>query len=225
MGITQRRMGDRSGWPEVCRAIATLVLVWAAARPSQAQAGEDLTVPNARQGYFVALGVHGVAMSSRDHDLGRLQTDFGPALTLRLGQMVTPWLGCGLLVDGGLATSGRWNQKFGGLLLDLQLVPWRALSLHASAGLGGVMARDTLGHVAGAKGTGGAYYGVGLAYDFFPFYVTGSGGLGITPVIQMRHLPGSGFNALLAWVGVDLVWWRGLDKQELELPPDAAFVH
>ena len=203
-----------------CGTAATILMLLVFARVSHAG---ELTVPGPRQGYFVALGVQRVGVSSKDSDLGRFNADYGTAFVLRLGEMVTPWLGFGLQADGGQAKSSRWSQGFGGLLLDVQLVPWRSLSVHASAGLGAVMARDQTGRVEGAKGTGGAYYGIGVGYDFFPFYESGSGGFGITPTVQMKYLPGSGFNSVMVWAGVDVVWWRGLDRQELELPPDTAF--
>jgi hypothetical protein len=186
---------------------------------------EELTVPGPRQGYYLGGGAQVATIRSHDKDLGRLSAGYGSAFSLRLGEMVTPWLGVGVELGGGQAANSRWSQGFGGLLLDVQLVPWRSLAIHGSAGLGAILAKDQKKLVTGSKGTGGAYYGAGVRYDLFPFYESGSGGFGITPGAEVRYLPGSGFNTTMFWVGVDLLWWRGLDKQELELAPDQAFTH
>jgi hypothetical protein len=191
---------------------------------ARSSAAQELTVPSPRQGYYLSGGGHAVLLRSRDEDLGRLADDYGSVVELRVGQMVTPWLGLGIAVGGGQAASSRWSQGFGGLLLDVQLAVWRNLTLHGSAGLGAVVARDTKKRVSGSKGTAGAYYGAGLRYDFFPFYDSGSGGLAVTPCAEVRHIPGQSFNATMFWVGVDLAYWGGLDKQELALPPDQALV-
>jgi len=39
----------------------------------------------------------------------------------------------------------------------------------------------------------------------------------------MGYLPGEAFNALTVWLGVECVYWRGLDTKELDLPLDEAF--
>ncbi|MBI5511543.1 MAG: hypothetical protein HY903_22535 [Deltaproteobacteria bacterium] len=203
--------------------LATGAAVVAALSVAATAEAAELTAPAARQGYYLGGGVNGVAVRSVDRDLGAFAAAYGSSYALRVGEMLTPWLGIGLEVGFGQAQSSRWRSQFGGLLLDAQANVWKNLALHAMAGLGAVMARDKLGRVASAKGTGGALYGAGIGYDFFPLHTEGSGGFGITPSLQGRYCPGSSFHAAMVWVGLDLYWWRGLDKQELELPAAEAF--
>jgi hypothetical protein len=176
-----------------------------------------------RQGYYLAGGFNGVMVSSEHQDAGRIVPSGGGGLSLRLGEMVTSWLGFGF--EGSFATisSHRWQQEAGGLLLEMQLVPWRHLSVRMGAGVGFVQARDDEEIVTGTQGTGGASFAVGVAYDFFPFYTRGSGGWGITPAIGLKYFPGDTFHTVAVWAGIECTWWLGLDKQELELPVEEAF--
>jgi hypothetical protein len=185
---------------------------------------QTLTLPAPRQGYYLGISAQGVASSSVDEDLGRLRLAGGPGVSLRIGEMINRWLGVGFQVDYGRSASHRWEQQFGGLLLDGQWLVWKHLAIHLGAGVGFVQAEDKKGRVEGTLGVGGAYYSAGLAYDFFPAYQRGSGGLGITPMVQVKHLPGDSFNSTFVWVGLEGVWWMGLDRQELELPVEEAFV-
>lgn len=191
---------------------------------STATAAQPLTIPDARQGYYLSAAVQGVAVSSRDYDLGRLETSAGPGLSVSAGQMVTDWLGIGLRLEGGAAQGKRWQQSYGSLSVAAQTVPWRNLSIHFGAGLGFVQAADIKKKVDESLGVTGPCYTAALGYDFFPFHHSGSGGLGITPVVQGKYFPGDAFNVTMLWFGIETAWWSGLPKRELELPPQEAFL-
>ena len=185
---------------------------------------QDLAEPAARQGYYVAAGIQSVVSRNTDEDVGTLAPLYGGAASLRAGQMVTPWLGFGLQLELGTASSHRWRQQHGGLMLAGQLVPWRHLGVHAGAGWGFVLAEDKEDRFEDGVGVGGAYFSVGLSYDFFPSYERGSGGWAVTPSAALKSVPSGGFDAWMVWVGVDVVWWLGLDDNQLALSVDEAYV-
>jgi hypothetical protein len=193
----------------------------AAAAP--ATAGEEMTLPRPRQGYYAGLSAYGVQARSHDakvHSLGSLA---GGAYSLRLGQMIVDWFGLGMALEGTSVTSERWRQSSGGLLVEAQVVPWRHLAVHGGAGLGVALATDRRGLIVESKGTGGAYYSVALSYDFFPLHGGDSGGWAVRPEVALKALPGSSYNSLMVWAGVAVVRWSGLDRSELQLSDDQAF--
>lgn len=204
------------------RPLWTLTAAALVAAPTGATA-QVLSPPQARQGYYLSAAAHAVGAHTTERDLGRLGLGLGGAAGARIGEMVTPWLGLGFAASGGSLDDGRWRQSYGGLLLDAQLVPWRHLALHLGAGVGFVRATDQEQKVDGTVGTAGAYYSAGLRYDVFPLYGHGSGGLALTPGVQIKHFPGESLRSTMVWLGIEGVYWFGLDKQELELSPDEAF--
>ena len=124
-------------------------------------------------------------------------------------------------VAGQLGFVSDAFSAYGGLMLDAQLVlpALPALSAHIGAGAGGISITDTEAVDQDAlKGTGGAYYAVGLAYDLFPFYDKGSGGFSVVPHLQAHYMPGNIVNAWFFVAGLELTWWTGLDRDKLDLP-------
>ncbi|MEO1272072.1 MAG: hypothetical protein AAFX99_28595, partial [Myxococcota bacterium] len=180
--------------------------------------------PEARQGYFIALG-GGLSLNRNTSDEeGTIGTLTGWSLHLRLGEMVTDWLGFGFQAWGGRATDDRWTTGFGGGLLDVQLVLWDHLAVRLGAGAGGLSATDNVEEQETLLGTGGGMYMVGLSYDGFPFHNPGtSGGFSITPSVHVFYLPGTTFQSVLVTIGAELTWWSGLERNKLDLPDDEAY--
>jgi len=203
------------------RSLAALLFISLAPTPA---AGQTLTIPEARQGYFVSLGLQSAGATSKDHDLGRLAPALGGGFSLRVGEMLTDWLGFGLQIETGMVQNDRWQVAYGGLLLATQTNLWRTLGLHLGAGVGFNDATDKSKKVIGSRGTAGAFYSAGVSYDFFPFQNEGSGGWAVTPILQAKYFPGDSFNSTMVSIGIEGVWWSGLDKQQLELSPEEAFV-
>ena len=48
-------------------------------------------------------------------------------------------------------------------------------------------------------------------------------GFAITPVVQARFIPGEDIKSALALFGVELGWWSGLPRNQLELPDSEAY--
>jgi hypothetical protein len=112
---------------------------------------------------------------------------------IRFGQMVFPWLGLGLQGGGnggvGQGTDVQQTVGQGALLVDFTFVPApkrvQGLSLRASFGFGGgAVRRDGID---GRSGFGGAFFGAGARYEFFPgasrYRATKGGGFGLGPEI------------------------------------------
>lgn len=204
------------------------------ALPAQAQTSDEIDgptpeptllmeAPGPRQGYYVGLGggsVFNANFRTEDDNTGTLT---GGASQLRLGQMVTPWLGFGLQIGGGAASADGLSTGFGGLMLDAQVVPFDHLALHVALGAGGLSLTDDSNDDGMLEGTGGGYYAVGLSYDWFPFYDGGSGGWSLTPHVQFQYMPGTIFDATIVQVGVEIVWWSGLPNNQLQYPDGEGF--
>lgn len=199
-----------------CLPLAVTIATAILAAPA---AAAELSAGAARQGYYLAFGAGGALAYSRDHELGRHEPR-GGVFAVRAGQMASERLGFGVQVDGGLLADERWRDTTTGLTLTGQLVLWRHLAAHAGVGLGVVQAEDRSGREKERKGAGPAYYTAALSYDFFPWYDAGSGGLALTPSLQLRHFPGDSFRSTIFSVGLEVVYWFGLHRRELDSPTD-----
>ncbi len=136
---------------------------------------------------FGGLGIARVNQFSTDAPFA------GAGASLRFGQMVLPWLGLGLSGGGnaGSASDGGARQSLGqgALLVDFTFVPApkrvQGLSLRGSFGFGGGAVTEE--GVAGRGGYGGAVFGAGGRYEFFPgakrYRPTKAGGFAIGPEV------------------------------------------
>lgn len=210
--------------PRTSRAVTTFGAVALAALLSSLVArdadAQEIVPPAPRQGYYLAFSASSAlnVNSSTEDDVDAI---YGTFFQGRLGEMVTDWLGFGLQFGGGAGAGGSWESAYGGLMLDAQFVlpALPALSAHIGAGAGGISITDTEAVDQDVlKGTGGAYYAVGLAYDLFPFYDKGSGGFSVVPHVQAHYMPGNIVNAWFFVAGLELTWWTGLDRDKLDLP-------
>ncbi|MBH25273.1 MAG: hypothetical protein CMH57_12640 [Myxococcales bacterium] len=193
---------------------------------AEAAAPDDVVLvpPAPRQGYFISLGAGLSVNSNSSDDEGTIGPLTGAYFNLRLGEMVTDWLGFGFHAGGGFASDDRWSAGFGGGMLDAQFVPWDHLAVRFGVGAGGLSVTDNVEEQESLLGTGGGYYLVGLSYDWFPFHSPGeSGGFSLTPALQGIYLPGATFQSTLIVLSIETTWWSGLDKNKLDLPDDEAY--
>lgn len=206
----------------------TLVTTFAAITAALAGAARAddvrLEKPRKRQGYYAAIGGQGALAYSRE-DGESLGPWAGFSTSVRLGQLITPRLGLGLAIDsGGASGDGDTATMFGlGIAGQLELLP--SLALHASVGLGVVSLADEDAD-GNARGVVGAAYTVGITYDWFPSFFAGagrSGGLAIAPGLWARVVPGDDLDAVITTFGIEVAYWTGLPKNQLELPLDQAF--
>jgi hypothetical protein len=206
-----------------CALAALLVAALPCAALAQEAPEIELKIPQARQGYYLGGGL--MTIFNQNYQLQADDTGVlsGGGAHVRLGQMINDWFGAGLWIGGGGASDDRFSAGFGGVMLDLQVVPWDHLGFHVGVGGGGLSLTDAESETDELLGTGGGYYLASVSYDWFPFYERGSGGFSVTPSFQVQYFPGQVFDGLIYVVGLDLLWWTGLEKNKLDLPIDEAF--
>jgi hypothetical protein len=180
-----------------------------------------LEPPRPRQGYYFAVGYH-LALNHNWEDGESWGLWRGADLTVRFGQLLTRRFGLGLAIHSG-GTSGQ-NQKaaFGGLAVEGHWELARNLSLLGGVGLDIVSLSSQTGGDKTTRGTVGSGYVIGLGYDWFPGHRQ-SGGWAVSPLVEARFVPGNTATAFIGTVGVQLSYWTGLPRNQLDLPPDEAF--
>lgn len=195
-------------------------VTWAAtAVPARAQLLEP---PRGRQGYYFALGYQ-LALSQAWEDRESWRVWPGTALTFRLGQLITRRFGLGLQISPPGRTRGQGQTAaFGGLELEAQWEVAHNLAITAGVGIDVVSLSSNDGRDKTTRGTVGSGYTLGLAYDWF-FTHRLTGGWAATPIAQVRFVPGNTAAALIGLVGVQLSYWTGLPRNQLELPPGEGF--
>ncbi len=163
--------------------------------PAEADASDpgDEANPPRISGPYLGIGLFGAVSAVRVNEFGTDGALAGGGGYLRFGQMVLPWLGIGLQGGGttGSASNDGASQSLGqgALLVDFNFVPAprrvAGLSVRASFGFGGGAVRED--GVDGRAGFGGAFFGAGARYEFFPgvkrYRPTKGGGFGIGPEI------------------------------------------
>lgn len=147
--------------------------------------------PPRLSGPYLGLSLLGTVTGARVNSFGTDAPFAGGGGFLRFGQFVLPWFGLGLSVGGtgGVASDEGARQSLGqgGLLVDFEFVPAPkrvgGLSLRTSFGFGGGAITEE--GIEGRSGYGGALFGAGLRYAFFPgaqrYRATKAGGFGIGP--------------------------------------------
>ncbi len=94
--------------------------------------------------------------------------------------------------------------------------------MHGGAGIDVVSLTHTNRPNPSTRGTVGSGYFLKLSYDwFFTYRLTG--GWVATPSMEVRFVPGDTASALIGTVGVQLSYWTGLPRNQLDLPPDQAY--
>jgi hypothetical protein len=198
--------------------------------PPSAHANDVLEPPGLHQGYYVALGGYGLSTINWEEGDQLNGAWFGTGKALRFGQMVTRKLGLGIAFDWG-DTEGEANGRkqtssIGALSLEGQWMPIDRFSLLAGTGVGFAQFEykkilpdepETL------RGGAGAMFLLGASYDFFPYRKPLSGGLALSPSVRLRYMPTETADMVGIFFGVDITWWTGLPKNQLDLPPDRAF--
>ncbi|MDX2023556.1 MAG: hypothetical protein SF187_25185 [Deltaproteobacteria bacterium] len=202
-------------------------LVATLASPAFAQTTPNtvLEPPSPRQGYYASLGIEAGAGFLWDKGDSRDPTALTGVPILRLGQLLTQRFSMGLRLDFTGGKKGDETTALGGLLIETGFRVWNKLAVQGGFGAGyaSVSQKNPPDPDDKLRGAYGALYMLGLSYDFFPYKKAFSGGFAITPTLGARFLPGSPIDAVSVLLGVDFVWWTGLPKNQLDLPPDRAF--
>jgi hypothetical protein len=190
-----------------------------AARPARAQVLEP---PRSRQGYYLSLGYH-LALNKNWEDGRDWGVWTGNDINIRAGQLLTRRFGLGLQIHfGGNKGEGQQSSTFG-LSIEGQWELARHLAVRGGTGLD-VVSISTVGGGSSEslRGTVGAGYFLGLSYDWFLTHRL-TGGWGVTPVMQARLVPGTTTTAFIGTIGVEITYWTGLPRNQLDLPPSEAF--
>jgi len=205
----------------------TLAALVFAALGGLALAGEGraraqaIEAPAAHQGYYVGFGYHvgAVKVWEDNYTYGVWS---GGEFSLRFGQLVTRRLGLGLQFHFGSAKGDGQTASLFGMELEGQWELVRNLVIHAGTGVDTISIRADGVKNASLRGTAGAGYILGLDYSWF-FTHRLTGGWAVTPRIEARFVPGDTASAFVGTLGVELAWWSGLPRNQLELPPSEAF--
>ncbi len=169
-------MGPAFPTPPWTFAGLSFLLAWAppageaAAAPAAAAAENAPRAPRI-SGWFVRADLDAAVAFSRVRDLETPRPHAGPAGSLAVGQVVTPWLALGLRVWGhlGWANPGAMQRLGqGAVLLDgtFRPIPRANLLLRTSLGVGGGAVRESGRE--GRAGFGGPIFALDLSYAFFP---------------------------------------------------------
>lgn len=219
------RHGARTRGIRIVRLPPALWLVSAllsllAARPARAL---DLEPPRARQGYYFSLGIYGAATEAREKG-DSLGPWFGRGGSLRVGQLVTRRLGIGLSLESGSTSGSGQKASLTALGLEGSWAIWRNLALRGGVGIGFMRLQNPADPTeSSTRGAGGSWYSLGVSYDWFPAHHRLTGGFSITPTVQARFVPGSDTDGFITFFGVELGYWTGLPRNQLELPPSEAW--
>lgn len=215
-----------------------LLIIGALGAASLPAAAQELEKPTDQQGYYVGGGVaiFGAAPSADDPDdvPTEVETLSGLYFRLRAGEMITPHFGLGLNLDLG---SGRppgndeWYGLSAGLGVEARYRPWtdRGWAFHAGLGAGGAFFGELEADQNGdreLKAAGGVLWRAGASYTVFPWYEAGeyqSGGGSFNFFIEAQALIDSDMWMPVLMVGVEFLYWTGIDRNKLDLPPEAAF--
>ncbi len=183
---------------------------------------QTLDLPRSRQGYYVGGGLH-FGASRFEEDGDKLGTWFTQTIRGRVGQMVTDDFGLGLSL--GMGGAGKESEVAS--LFDLGAEgQWELatnLALHGGVGFGVITVSDEDKPNEDLRGSFGGAYSVGLSYDWFPFKPRLTGGWGFRPVATAQFLPNDPVSAMIFTLGVEVVYWKGLPKNELNLPPGEGY--
>lgn len=180
-----------------------------------------LQEPRHRQGYYLALGFGGAAVSVDDH--GTTDVFGGTQTTIRLGQMVTRRFGLGLQINSGGVKHDQEVASLFGLAIEAQLELVPNLALHGGAGLGIISITDNADPNGDLSGSYGAGYLLGLSYDWFFTRQRLTGGWAVTPFVTVHAMPENSVKAFGGVFGVQISYWSGLPSNQLKLPESEAY--
>jgi len=203
--------------------IAALVLapLLGAALPRAAAAADLLEPPRPRQGYYFGLG-YGFALNKNWEKHESWGVWPGTEIKFRIGQMVTRRFGLGLQIHSGGASGDGQTSAFGGLLMEGQFEVVRNLALYGGVGIDVISLSSQHMEDKTTRGAVGSGYHLGVSYDWF-FTHRLSGGWSLAPTVEVRYVPGDTASGMIAIIGLQIQWWSGLPRNQLDLPPGEAF--
>lgn len=186
-------------------------------------AAQDLEPPRARQGYYLTLGIYSAATVAREKGT-TLGPWYGYGDAFRMGQLVTRRLSLGLSIEGASTWGGGQKASVTALGLEAGWALWGNLAVRGGVGIGFMRLHDPNDPTeSSTRGVTGAWYSLGVSYDWFPRRKRLSGGFAITPTLQARLVPGDDTSGFVTFLGIDFSYWMGLQRNQLDLPPSEAW--
>jgi len=219
--VRHARRHEAAGNLRAAAAAAVLFATLAGGGPERRACAQSIEEPRAHQGYYIGVGVNEapVKVWEDGYSFGVWQ---GTDLALRFGQLVTRRFGLGLRFHFGTAKGDGQSASTFGMELEGQWELIRNFSIHGGAGIDTISIRADAGKNPSLRGTAGSGYFLGLGYSWF-FTHRLTGGWAVTPRLEARLAPGTTTSAFIGLAGVELCWWSGLPRNQLELPASEAF--
>jgi hypothetical protein len=186
-------------------------------------AAQQLEPPRPRQGYYISLGAFALVTDTREKGAW-LGPWAGGGGAVRFGQLVTRRFGLGMTLELGRAGGDGQTATITGFGPEASFAVAGNLALRGGVGLGLIHLHDPADlFESSTRGVTGARFALGASRDIFLTRGNRSGGLALTPSVQLRLVPGGDTHALVATVGVEVTYWTGLPRNQLELPPGEAW--
>ena len=188
---------------------------------------QELEKPSPRQGYYL-----GYSMSIANANMNYTDKAWLPAWPaigsgLRMGEALNQDLALGLSWEFLKANGKRRSSAGGGVVIEAEWLSLGPYFLRLGAGFAALKVTDIKADADDVSGNAGSIYSFGFGRDFFPMYPKWSypgesGGLSVRTLAQIRYIPGS-FQSVFAWLGVEVLWFFGRPKNQLELDLNEAF--
>lgn len=182
-----------------------------------------LEPPRPSQGHYVGLMLAGVTAMAWDDDRGYRAPSFGVVGNLRLGQSVTRWLDLGIVFSFGQTFGDPARSlKYGGLRVQAQLYPVSRVFVRTGFGFLSAKGQDP-NDDAFVRRSFGSVLELGIGAHLFLSDRNESGGWVLSPVFSAEVGPDPGLTTLTLALGLELSWWSGLRRDQLDLPIDRAY--
>jgi hypothetical protein len=194
--------------------------------PEQAPAAKpqlELELPKPNQGHYVALGLYTLGALAFDDGRGTREPTFGAGFGLRLGEAVTDWLDLGLAFAIG-STQGNEEDalSLGRFTIHSQWYVSRRWFIQAGFGATSGQGADP-DDLEQNRGRYGDVYIAGLGANLQLSDAARSGGWVLSPVLTIEVGPNPDFTTTALWLGLEVSWWSGLERDKLELPLGEAY--
>lgn len=180
-----------------------------------------LQKPFARQGEFFALGAHVGLATADDDDYGWRKPSMGPAFTLRLGEAIVDYADIGIEFGLGLH-GGEEKLTSGRIVAHGRLYPLRDLFIQGGFGFGFAGGPDPEDD-AFKRFRYGDVYVLGVGTNLYLGDENKSGGPVASPVMTLEVGPDRELTTAVLWLGVELSYFAGLRRTQLDLPIDDAY--
>ncbi|MDP7040539.1 MAG: hypothetical protein QGI45_15380 [Myxococcota bacterium] len=188
---------------------------------------QELEKPSPRQGYYL-----GYSMSIANANMNHTDNAWLPAWpalgsALRMGEALNQDLALGLSWEFFQGKGKRRSSVGGGVVIEAEWLSLDPYFLRAGAGFAALKVTDKKADDDDVGGNAGSIYAFGIGRDFYPMYPKWSypgqsGGLTVRTLAQVKYIPG-GFSSVFAWFGVEVLWFFGRPKNQLELELNEAF--